>query len=134
MKKLDFSHIMIIAALGLLGWALCGAIMFAGMAILSLQTTLIIHAIGAAVIFMIISWFYFKKLRYTSPFQTSVSFLLIVIIMDFFLVALIINRSLEMFQSLLGTWIPFGLIFLSTYLTGLVVESQAKKPPNANQN
>jgi hypothetical protein len=133
MEKLNFGRIFIITALGLLGWALCGAIMFAGMAILSLETTLIVHAIGAPVIFMIISWFYFRKLRYTSPFQTAVSFLLIVIFMDFFLVALIINRSLEMFQSFLGTWIPFCLIFLSTYLTGLVVESQAKKPPNANQ-
>jgi hypothetical protein len=66
-------------------------------------------------------------LRYTSPLKTAVSFLLIVMFMDFFLVALIINRSLEMFRSLLGTWIPFGLIFLSTYLTGSVVEAQARR-------
>jgi hypothetical protein len=30
-----------------------------------------------------------------------------------------------MFASLLGTWIPFTLIFLSTYLTGLVVTRRA---------
>jgi len=41
--------------------------------------------------------------------------------MDFFVVTLLINRSLEMFTSLLGTWIPFALIFTSTYLTGLLV-------------
>jgi len=40
--------------------------------------------------------------------------------MDFFLVGLLIQRSLVMFTSALGTWIPFGLIFLSTYLSGLV--------------
>jgi hypothetical protein len=44
-----------------------------------------------------------------------------VIAMDFFVVALLINRSLEMFTSPLGTWIPFALIFISTWLTGLVV-------------
>jgi hypothetical protein len=132
MKKLNFGRVSVIAALGLFGWALCGAIMFVGMAVLSLETTLIIHAIGAPVIFTAISWFYFKKLNYTSPLQTSVSFLLIVIFMDFFLVALIINRSMEMFQSLLGTWIPFSLIFLSTYLTGLKVESQAERPPTSH--
>ena len=126
LQTLKFDQIIVIATLGLLGWALCGAIMFVGMSVMSIEITLIVHAIGAPVIFSTISLFYFTKLRYTSPLQTSVLFLLIVIFMDFFLVALVINRSLEMFQSLLGTWIPFGLIFLSTYLTGLIVEAKAK--------
>jgi hypothetical protein len=39
--------------------------------------------------------------------------------MDFFVVALIIEGNLEMFSSLLGTWIPFMLIFVSTLLVGL---------------
>lgn len=43
------------------------------------------------------------------------------ILVDFFLVALIINRSLEMFTSPLGTWIPFALIFISSYLTGFFI-------------
>jgi uncharacterized integral membrane protein len=51
--------------------------------------------------------------------------------MDFFLVALIINRSFDMFRSLLGTWIPFGLIFLSSYLTGLVVVARVRRPKAA---
>jgi hypothetical protein len=37
---------------------------------------------------------------------------------DFFVVGLAVNRSLEMFTSVLGTWIPFALIFLATWLTG----------------
>jgi hypothetical protein len=39
---------------------------------------------------------------------------------DFFVTALIINRSLAMFASALGTWIPFGLIFASTWLSGVL--------------
>ena len=127
MKQLNFGQTIVLAALGLLGWGLCGAIMFIGMSVTSIETTLVVHAIGAPVIFSTISWFYFKKLRYTSPLQTSVAFVLIVMFMDFFFVALVINRSLEMFQSLLGTWIPFVLIFLSTYLMGLAMEAQAKR-------
>ena len=127
MKQLNFGQIIVLAALGLLGWGLCGAIMFIGMSVTSIETTLVVHAIGAPVIFSTISWFYFKKLRYTSPLQISVAFVLIVMFMDFFFVALVINRSLEMFQSLLGTWIPFVLIFLSTYLMGLAMEAQAKR-------
>jgi hypothetical protein len=102
--------------------------MFIGMSVVSMETALVAHAVGAPVIFSIISWFYFSRLRYTSALQTSVVFVLIVVLMDFCLVALVINRSLEMFQSPLGTWIPFGLIFLSTYLTGRVVEAQAVGP------
>ena len=49
-----------------------------------------------------------------------------VIAVDFFVVALFTNRSLEMFISLLGTWIPFTLIFASTYLTGVIVLKNAK--------
>jgi hypothetical protein len=121
MKTLEFKKIIVIIALGLLGWALCGAIMFIGMTITDLQTTMIVHAVGAPIIFSSISWFYFNRFHYTSPVQTAVIFLFIVMFMDFFLVALVINKSLEMFQSLLGTWVPFVLIFSSTYLTGLVV-------------
>ena len=126
MKQLTFGRILIIIALGLLGWALCGAIMFIGMSVMSIETTLIVHAIGAPLIFSVISLFYFKKFRFTTPLQTSIVFLLIVVLMDFFFVALVINKSMEMFQSPLGTWIPFGLIFLSTFLTGLIVEAKVK--------
>jgi hypothetical protein len=54
-----------------------------------------------------------------------------VIAVDFFVVALLINRSLEMFASLLGTWIPFALIFTSTYLTGIYVTKKAKPTTGA---
>jgi len=59
-----------------------------------------------------------NKIHYTSAIQTAFLFVFIVIFLDFFLVALTINKSLEMFQDPLGKWIPFALIFLATYLTG----------------
>jgi len=124
MRQLTLSHAATILTLGLLGWALCGAIMFIGMSTISLEATLIIHATGAPIIFATISWFYFTRLHYTPPLLTAIMFLLIVMIMDFLLVALVINRSLEMFQSLLGTWIPFVVIFISTYLTGMVIDAR----------
>ena len=102
-----------------IGWALCTATMTIGMATTSMQNALIIHAIGAPVFFAIVSLIYFTKFNYTTPLQTAIIFVGFVIGVDFFLVALLINKSLEMFASLLGTWIPFVLIFTSTYLTGL---------------
>jgi hypothetical protein len=113
--------LLILLAHALAGWALCFAIMGIGMAVTTPDKALIMHAAAAPVIFGTVSMVYFIRFHYTTPIQTALAFTGFVIITDFFLVALVINRSLEMFASLLGTWIPFGLIFLSTYLAGSYV-------------
>ena len=89
-----------------------------GMAVTSLQTTLILHAIGGPIGFIIISLFYFKKFDYTSPLQTAILFVAFVVFVDFFGVALLIEKNFAMFKSVIGTWLPFSLIFLATYFTG----------------
>jgi len=110
------------------GWALCFASIGIGRVFTTLQNALIIHAIGAPIFFAIVSLIYFRNFNYTAPLQTALIFVGFVIVVDFSIVALLINRSLEMFASLLGTWIPFALIFMSTYLTGLqAVKSNAQK-------
>jgi hypothetical protein len=101
-----------------IGWTLCAATMGVGMAVTSVDNALIIHAIAAPIFFAIVSLVYFRKFNFTTPLQTAAIFIAFVIAMDFFVVAMLINRSFEMFASLLGTWIPFALIFASTYLTG----------------
>jgi hypothetical protein len=111
----------LVLVLAFVGWAVCAAIIGIGMTISSQMNALIAHAIGAPVVFALISLFYFKRFRFTTPLQTAVIFLAFVILMDFFVVAFIIMRSFEMFASMLGTWIPFLLIFLSTYATGMYV-------------
>jgi hypothetical protein len=109
----------------LIGWALCAATMGIGMKLTSMQNILIIHAIGAPIYFASVSSVYFTRFHYTRPMTTALIFVGFVMIVDFLLVALVINRSLAMFESLLGTWIPFALIFASTYLTGLVITRKA---------
>jgi hypothetical protein len=104
------------------GWALCAAVMAVGMATMEMYTTLIVHAVLAPVFFFALSLLYFTRFNYTTPLWTAVIFLLFVLLMDFFVVALAILGSFEMFKSPLGTWIPFALIFISTYATGLIVE------------
>ena len=110
-----------------IGWALCFATIGIGMAVTSLNTALIIHAIAAPIFFASITVIYFKKYNYTSPLQTAAIFTVFVVTMDFFVVAMLINHSFEMFASLLGTWIPFMLIFASTYLTGLLIRKGAQR-------
>ncbi len=116
MKKIliIFLHVFI-------GWALCGAIMGIGPKFMSMGLTLIVHLLAAPIFFAVISLIYYKKFNYTSPLQTAVIFTSFIILVDFFIVALLILKNLDMFASIIGTWLPFALIFLSSYLTGLGV-------------
>jgi hypothetical protein len=120
-------QILIVLAYAFVGWAFCTATMLIGMATMSIDRALIVHAVAAPIIFTIISLVYFNRFNYTSPLTTALIFVFFVIVVDFFLVALIINRSLEMFASPLGTWIPFALIFASTYVTGALIQRSAKQ-------
>ncbi len=121
--------IAIIAAHALVLWILCGAIMMIGREIWSLETTLIVHAAGAPVLAVMVSLVYFTYFNYTSPLQTATIFMLSAISLDAIIVASFIERSFEMFTSPIGTWIPFGLIFLATYLTGsLMMRRTAGRP------
>ena len=110
---------MVLLAHATVGWVLCGTIMGFGLRFASLETTLLVHAAAIPVIFGTLTFFYFKRFRYTTPFQTAAVFLGLVALLDFVVVALLIERSFAMFHSILGTWLPFFLIFLSTYLAGL---------------
>ena len=115
---MNVQKVVVILAHAFVGWALCAATMGIGMAVTTLDNTLIAHAIGAPIFFAAVSLVYFRKFNYTSPLQTATIFIFFVIAMDVFVVAMLINRSFEMFASLLGTWIPFALIFASTWVTG----------------
>jgi hypothetical protein len=116
-----FKKIAVLLVLGFIGWGLCGATIAIGRSITNMETTLIIHAIAAPVIFAMLSWFYFSRFHYTTPLQTAFIFLGIVMVMDAGVIAPFAEKSYAMFASLLGTWIPFALIFATTYITGRVV-------------
>lgn len=122
MTTINLKKIIIVLIHAFIGWALCGATIGIGRAVTSIENTLIIHAILAPTFFTIISFFYYKKFNYTTPLQTAFIFMFFVIIMDAGLVAPVFEKSYDMFKSVLGTWIPFSLIFLSTFITGLMVK------------
>ena len=118
MGDLTFLKILTILIFPFIGWAICGAIMMIGPKFMSMERTLVIHAIGAPAAFAVLSVIYFQKFNYTSPFVTAVIFLSFVIIVDLVLVVPVFEKSFAMFKSVLGTWIPFALIFLAIWLTG----------------
>ena len=124
---MSIKKVAIILVHAFVGWAFCTAAMVIPMALISVESALIIHAIGAPIIFTTISLVYFNKFNYTTPLQTALIFVAFIIVVDFFVIALMINRSLDMFTSPLGTWIPFALIFTSTYVTGLLTVRRSEQ-------
>ena len=112
-------------AAAFVGWFLCFMTMGIGMATLPMDRALLVHATAAPFLFGAVSLVYFSRFGYTSPLATAAIFVGFVMAMDFFVVALLINRSLAMFASPIGTWIPFGLIFVSTWTVGTLVGRRA---------
>lgn len=110
---------LIIITHGFIGWLLSSTILFVAMEITTIYLSLIIHFIAAPFIFLGISKHYFKRYNYTSPFVTALILVSMVMVLDFFIVALVIQKSLVMFESVMGTWLPFLFIFLTVWLTGL---------------
>jgi hypothetical protein len=81
-----------------------------GLSVASPQTALVIHAIAAPLIFGTLAVAYFKSFPQASPLWTAAAWVSIVLL-DFFAVALLIERSVAMFRSPLGTWLPFRADF-----------------------
>ena len=108
------------------GWGFCATIMGIGPELTSMENTLIIHLLAGPSGFGFLSAVYHRKFRYTRPIITAVVFLLFVILMDFFLVGLIILKNLDMFTSIIGTWSPFILIFITTYIAGIIADKGNK--------
>jgi len=112
--------ILIVIAHGFVGWALCGATMGIGMATTSMENAMVIHAAAVPFIFGTLTFAYFRRIGDWHPLKVAGAFLGVVIVLDVLVVALLIERSFEMFRSPLGTWLPFALAFLSTLLAGKV--------------
>lgn len=131
---MDTKKMITVLAHAFIVWVLCAAAMGIGRAITTEQNAFIIHAIAAPIISALVALNYSKRFHYTSPLTTAIIFVVVPAGLDFLIVALLILRSMDMFLSpgsFIGTWIPLTLIFLSTYLTGLVVtKNQPRQMPS----
>src|SRR5574340_1645072 len=123
------NKIIIVIGHALVGWGLCGATIGIGRNLTSMENTLIIHAVAAPFIFAMISMIYFRRFNDFSPLFIATFFLGFVVLMDVVVVALLIEKDFSMFKSIIGTWVPFFFIFLSTIVTG---ERSIKKSDESN--
>ncbi|MEI9938577.1 MAG: hypothetical protein WDO69_15275 [Pseudomonadota bacterium] len=101
-----------------IGWALCGATMGLLLAATCPPTALAGHALAAPVIFAAVSASYFRGPYAWPPFRAATIFASVPALLDLVIVAGFVQRSLSMFQSFIGSWLPLALIFLATWVTG----------------
>ena len=99
-------------------WAFCGALVGVGRLFMSMDATLVMHAVGAPVGAAVLSWTYFRNFAHTGPLATAAIFVATALVLDVLIVALLIEQSFAMFTSVLGVWVPQALIFAATWLTG----------------
>ena len=116
--KMDSRESLILIAHAITIYFVCFAVMGAGMALLPIDTALVVHAAAAPFVSAVFSFIYYKKFNYSSPLLTAAVIVVTVILLDFFLTATIILRDYAMFYSPIGTWIPFTLIFGGAFLVG----------------
>jgi menaquinone-dependent protoporphyrinogen oxidase len=116
-----------LAAHAVAGWALCAALMAALLETVSAGWATAIHTMAAPLIFAAISFNYFRARGAREPLPTALAFTAIVALLDAGIVAGLILRSFDMFASLWGTWVPFLLIFLTTWIAGAVLQMMPDK-------
>jgi len=95
---------MVLAAIG---WALCGATVAVGRKITTLRNALIAHAVAAPIIFVVVSAGYYRLFAQADPAAMAGVFTAVVVL-DVAVVAPLVERSFDMFRSILGTWVPFA--------------------------
>jgi menaquinone-dependent protoporphyrinogen oxidase len=114
-------------ALGAVGWALCALVMGGLLAVAPLWLALTLHAIAAPAIFAGLSFVYFRAPGARPPLTTALAFTGLVVVLDTVVVAGLVLNSFVMFTSIVGTWLPFALIFLATWATGAIVAMMPEK-------
>jgi hypothetical protein len=118
--------ILVITIFGLTGWGICGGIIAVARRLTTMENTVIIHAIAVPFVFGILSFLYHRYFHYTRPLQTGLIFMGMAMALDAGIIAPFAERSFAMFSSILGTWIPFGLIFLASTIVGWITTRTIK--------
>jgi hypothetical protein len=100
-----------------------------GLQLVSFGAAPVIHAIAAPLIFIAIARRYFRARGARDALPTAIVWTAIVAFLDLTVIAILVQHSLEMFESATGTWLPFALIFAAVWATGTVLSMlpQAKR-------
>ncbi|MGA2329726.1 MAG: hypothetical protein ABSH05_26025 [Bryobacteraceae bacterium] len=117
------------ACWALAGWAACGLTLGVCRAVWGFPAALWLHLAAAPIIFFVVTVFYWNHPRHPGPAPTAALFLAMVFGLDLLIVAPFFERGFGMFASAMGTWIPFGLIFLGSLAAGMLLSTAPARRP-----
>ncbi len=106
--------------LALVLWGVCGATIAIGRKVWSLDATLRIHLFVAPIAAFLVSIIHKLLAPEFDPMLRAAAITGVVVILDAGVVAPLFERSYAMFRSFIGTWIPFGTIFLASWAAGIL--------------
>jgi hypothetical protein len=122
--------VLVILLLSLIGWGILLAVIVIGSKVTTISNTLIIQLIAAPILYAVISRIYFKRFGYTTPLQTALILMGVVILMHAVALAFFTQHGVNTYLKPVSTWLAFGLIFGVTYLEGRIL----KKGPTAGEH
>ena|SRR5581483_8637749 len=102
-------------------WSVCGATMAIGRKLCGLDTALRIHLAVAPVVAFLVSTVHRLLVPEFDPMLRAAVITGVIIVLDALVVAPLFERSYAMFRSFIGTWIPFGSIFLASLAAGILM-------------
>lgn len=119
-----------VVAYGVVGWAISEALIPGLLYLASAPAWLAItlHVIATLVVFTALSSRYFAAPGARDPILTATSFVVVAAILDLAVTAGLVLHNFDMFRSLAGTWLPFVLIFLATWITGWIRSMMPARP------
>jgi Na+-transporting NADH:ubiquinone oxidoreductase subunit NqrD len=107
--------------LGLVLWGACGAVMSIGRRLWSLDTTLRVHLVAAPAAAFVVSAIHTRIDPAFGMVSRAAVLTALVFTLDLLVVAPLFERSYAMFRSLIGTWMPFALIFAASLAAGVLI-------------
>ena len=87
-----------------------------GRALITLEATLLLHAIGAPVAAALAAWGFQRLGGGVAPVTVATVFVTTALVLDAVLVAPVLEGNFEMFHSLAGLWLPMLLMLLCLLL------------------
>lgn len=105
---------------GVVGWALCAAVMLGLLRVAGATAAIAIHDVFAPLAFAAIAVHYFRARGAREPIAVAAAFAAIVALLDLAMVAWP-RRDPAMLRSFAGFWLPLALIFLVTWTIGAVL-------------
>ena len=110
-----------IVGLALVLWGACGGVMTIGRRLWSVDTALRVHLVAAPIMAFLASAAHTMLAPEFSPVLRAAAITGLVVVLDAAIVAPLFERGYAMFRSVIGTWLPFGAIFLASWAAGIVV-------------